>query len=330
MKRGHIQYLVCPTCRCNLYFGEIRKETMGCIEEGDLHCPNCQATFPIIRSIPRFIPVENYASNFGFEWSKHARTQYDSHWEANLSERRFFEETKWPRNLTGECLLEIGSGSGRFTEHAASTGAMVVSMDYSQAVEVNFASNGAKENVLIVQADLYQMPFPLKAFDRLFCFGVLQHTPDVRKAFFELPRYLKRSGSLAVDVYPKHNWLKQAFKTKYWVRPLTKGMNPDRLYGLVNRYVNFMWPLSRLIGRLPYGWQINKLLLVMNYQGLHNLKEDALKEWAILDTFDMLSPVYDSPQTIDTVKQWFEQAQLQDIEVHYGYNGIEGRGKNNQ
>lgn len=62
-------------------------------------------------------------------------------------------------------------------------------------------------------------------------------------------------------------------------------------------------------------------------EGVFDLKEDILKEWAILDTFDMLSPTYDKPQTIETVKQWFNDADLSNIDVHYGYNGIEGRGK---
>ena len=56
-------------------------------------------------------------------------------------------------------ILEVGSGSGRFTEQAAKTGATIISCDYSYAVEANFASNGKNDNVLIVQADLYHMPF---------------------------------------------------------------------------------------------------------------------------------------------------------------------------
>ena len=40
----------------------------------------------------------------------------------------------------------------------------------------------------------------------------------------------------------------------------------------------------------------------------------------------MLSPQYDYPQSLRTMKKWFEEAKLKDIDVHYGYNGIEGRG----
>ena len=46
----------------------------------------------------------------------------------------------------------------------------------------------------------------------------------------------------------------------------------------------------------------------------------------IFDLFDMLSPAYDFPQTISSVRSWFEKAQLIRVEVNFGYNGIEGRG----
>lgn len=47
---------------------------------------------------------------------------------------------------------------------------------------------------------------------------------------------------------------------------------------------------------------------------------------AVLDTFDRLSPAYDYPQTMKTLQGWFETFDFQNIEINYGYNGIEGRG----
>lgn len=37
--------------------------------------------------------------------------------------------------------------------------------------------------------------------------------------------------------------------------------------------------------------------------------------WAILDTFDWLSPTYDNPQTVTTVTNWFIEAGLTNIQV---------------
>jgi hypothetical protein len=54
---------------------------------------------------------------------------------------------------------------------------------------------------------------------------------------------------------------------------------------------------------------------VADYTGIFPLSEQQLKEWALLDTFDMLSPTYDNPQSSDTVQRWFEEAKLLDIKV---------------
>ena len=111
-----------------------------------------------------------------------------------LSEDRFFNETKWERNLEGQLILEAGCGSGRFMEHAVKTGADVISFDYSNAVEANYKSNGNNKNLLIIQANIFNMPFKDNTFDKVFCFGMLQHTPNPKKAFFELIRVLKTGG----------------------------------------------------------------------------------------------------------------------------------------
>jgi SAM-dependent methyltransferase len=298
------------------------------IEDGTLACGGCGMTFPIRGGVPRFVPPENYAAGFGFQWNTHAKTQYDSFNGTRISETRFFGQTRWPRSMAGEVILEVGSGGGRFTEQLASTGATVVSLEYSAAVEANHASNGQRPNVLIVQADLYRMPFPAASFDRVVCIGVLQHTPDVRKSFLALPRYLRPGGHLAIDVYRRPRGIRRLFNTRYWVRPLTRGVAPDRLYRITSRYVRGMWPLARLIGRIPVlGRKINWMLLIGSYHGMYDLTDDQMREWAVLDTFDMLAPAYDQPQDVDTVRTWFAEAGLVEVEVHPGYNGIEGRGR---
>ena len=323
MKEEHIKYLVCPGCAGELVVAEIKKHKKDLIQEGLLKCMNCKSTYDITRYIPRFVPMENYASAFGFEWTKHAKTQYDSYTGINISETRFFEETKWQHDLKGQTILEVGSGSGRFTEHAAATGAMVVSMDYSSAVDANYSSNGHMDNVLIVQADIYSMPFVADFFDKLVCIGMLQHTPDPKKAFFTLPKYLKPGGSLVIDVYSSKRYL---LVNRYLARLLTARIPHETLYKLIERYVNLMWPLVKKINKLPLGGYINRVLFIQDYIGIYPLTDKILKEWAILDTFDIFSPVYEKPQSIGAVKKWFENTGFENIDVHYGYNDIEGRG----
>lgn len=295
--------------------------------EPSLCCTNCRQHWPIVRGVPRFVAADNYAAGFGLQWNTHATTQYDSANGTTISRDRLACQTRWPARLDGECVLEVGSGSGRFTEQIAATGAAVVSAEFSSAVDANQRGNGDRANVLVIQADLYDLPLAPSSFDRVLCIGVLQHTPDPARAFASLARFVKPGGQLVIDVYRRPRGVERLVKTRYWIRPVTRRISPQRLYRLTRAYVTFMWPLASLVHRIPWlGRRINWALQIADYRGIYALSEAQLKEWAILDTFDMLAPKYDSPQDEETVQQWFEAAGFERIEVGPGPNGIDGRG----
>ena len=277
MHESTLHYLVCPECHSDLEIRSVTERQGDILVTATLSCTGCGANYPVIRAIPRFVPAQNYAANFGLEWNIHDRTQYDSHSGRSISATRFFEETGCPHDLSGQVILEVGSGSGRFTEPEASTGAFVVSMDYSSAVEANYRSNGVRKNVLIVQGTICRMPFRRAFFDKVFCFGVLQHTPDVRGSFMALPPMLKNGGSLAVDVYKKA-FFATVLATKYYVRVVTRHMEPYTLYRLTKVWVNLLWPLARKLSKIPrIGLSLSWRLLIPDYTYL-NLSEAQLKE----------------------------------------------------
>lgn len=327
MNSDHLKFLRCP--RCKGQFKLVKpKITGGRVESGKLNCCKCNEDYPIVKFIPRLVNnMDNYADDFGFQWNLHYRTQYDSYSGLNISEHRFFGESGWGRDLNGELLLEAGSGSGRFTEHAVSTGAFVISFDYSNAVEANYRNNGHYENLLIVQASIFEMPFPDEVFDKVICIGVLQHTPDPKRAFEALSAMLKYSGDLVVDAYEKLPGIKKYLETKYWVRPLTKKLSNKNLYRFCKFWVNLLWPLCKLSYKLTGRRSLSWFLLVADYRGVYPLSEDILKEWSILDTFDMLAPEYDYPQTISSVRGWYEGLNYSEVNVKRGFNGIQGFGK---
>lgn len=327
MLKEHVALLACPVSKGPLVLLDAEESEDGRVRTGSLLEEGSGHNYPIVDFVPRFVPPDNYASSFGLQWNIHARTQADTHSGFAISKDRFERETRWGNALEGKTLLEVGSGSGRFTPHALATGATVVSLDYSNAVEANYRQNGGHPRLLIVQASLEHSPFPAASFDHVCCFGVLQHTRDVQGSFRALVDNLKPGGRIASDVYLK-SAAQLLLATKYKVRGVTRNLDPEKLYRWVRRYVNFMWPLARVIRKLPYGKSINWLLLVADYSELlPGANDDLLKEWAVLDSFDMVSPRYDKPQTLRTFKRWHEEAGLVEIDVHYGFNGIEGRGR---
>jgi SAM-dependent methyltransferase len=325
MRPEHLIHLRCPKTKKPLKV-EIHQLKDEEIKEGVLIEPESGNKYPILNFVPRFVPPDNYSNNFGLEWNKHSRTQYDETSGHDVSGERFHKETHWGQDLSNEVILEAGSGSGRFTKHAIDTGAMIISFDYSSAVDANFQSNGQNKNLLIVQASIYEMPFENEYFDRVFCFGVIQHTPDPRKAFQCLVQSIKSGGHISSDIYLK-SFAKVFLSPKYFIRKFTKNMDPERLYTLTVKYINFMWPLALLIMKIPkIGKMINWRLMIADYSlMLKNADNKKLKEWAILDTYDMVSPVYDFPVTLRTFKKWHTEEGLINIDVLHGYNGIEGR-----
>lgn len=277
----------------------------------------------MVRGIPRFVPSEAYASSFGLQWTRHAKAQLDSYTGMPISRARLFAATRWPERMEGERILEAGCGAGRFTEALAATGADLWSFDLSQAVEANHANHGHLPNVHMFQASITDLPFAPGQFDRILCLGVLQHTPNPAASFRALAAQVRPGGFLAVDVYRKD--LAALLQWKYLLRPLTKRVPPERLYAAVASVVPALIPIVR-VTRAMAGRAGARLVPIVEYGHL-GLSEERNREWAILDTFDMLSPAHDHPQTLATVRRWFDEARFMEVVVERGANGIVGRGR---
>lgn len=329
MEKEILNMFACPQCGGNINIKAIDKESDGAIEEGRLSCVSCKSEFPIKRYIPRFVSSENYAESFGFQWNKHARTQIDKFSGINMSHDRFFQVTGWDDNLKGQRILEAGCGAGRFTQVALDSGAEVFSFDYSNAIDANLANNGLQKRFYPFQADIYHIPMKKNSFDKVFCFGVLQHCPDPKKAFMSLMPCLKQGGSIAIDIYDLT--LRAFVNPKYWLRPFTKKLSSEHLYKLVQRVVPVLFPVKMwLTENIPFGKYFAFFIPIAYHKGFlphaNKLSYEHLLEWSILDTFDKLAPKYDKPQRLNTVRNWFDEAGLKDIVVCYGPNGINGKG----
>lgn len=318
----YMQFKCAKCCSLKLKFTPATEVFDGM--DGALICEVCRETFPIKGGIPRFVPSSNYANSFGFQWNTHAKTQLDSSSGLPISKDRVFSVTKWDKNLSGQRILEAGSGAGRFTEVLLGTGADVVTFDYSSACEANFQNNNfkGKDNLTVFQGDIFNIPLAESSFDKVFCLGVLQHTPNPEAAFMSLSRFVKPGGSLAIDVYTKSfgHWL----QWKYFLRPITTRMDQRRLYSLISKVVPVLVPVAALLYKL-FGRFGRRLLPIVQYDHL-GLASNLNIQWSILDTFDMYAPAHDHPQSLQTVKSWFETAGFIDIDVRFGPNGVVGTG----
>ena len=151
-------------------------------------------------------------------------------------------------------VLEVGCGMGCMAMNWAQHGARVTAVDLNPvAVEQTtrrFALNGLEGRVQ--REDGRQLSLPNDAFDYVYSWGVLHHSPDLGASISELFRVLKPGGEFGVMLYNRRSLL-------YWYHILY-------LEGFLHGEARFLDPLE-LASRYtdgdreegnPHTWPVTK------------------------------------------------------------------------
>lgn len=297
MRRELLDILFCPKCKSAFSLTEVNKSNDEIIE-GELRCAVCKTSYPIIDAIPRFVEPDNYASSFGYQWNLFRKEQIDAHNGTTLSADRFWSETGWTKeSLKDKWILDAGCGAGRFLDISSNTEANVVGIDISSAIDAARKNLNGRTNAHFVQASIYELPFRDETFDRCYCIGVIQHTPDPPLSLQSIARMMKRGGEIAVTIYERRRWWTMLF-SKYWFRPVTKRMSKETLLKVIEGVMPVAFPITDVLFRVPVlGRAFMFVIPVANYVHEKQLSRNQRYDWAILDTFDMLSPQFDLPMT---------------------------------
>ena len=132
----------------------------------------------------------------------------------------------------GKRVLEIGCGMGCMAMNWARNGAHITAIDLNPvAIEQTtrrFAVMGLSGDIR--EADAEALPFADNEFDYVYSWGVLHHTPGIRRALAEVHRVLKPDGGLGLMLYHRHSLL-------YWYTVLYNE-------GLLNLESRFLDPLE--------------------------------------------------------------------------------------
>jgi SAM-dependent methyltransferase len=263
--------------------------------------------YPITRGIPRFVPEDNYSESFGEQWNKFREVQLDSKTGRNRSERVWDFETGWTSaDLTGKRVLDAGCGAGRFAEIAARRGANLVALDMSSSVEATARTLAECKDrtgrVDVVQASLLEPPFARGSFDFVYSVRVLQHTPDPQEGIRQVLSCARTGGGFTFVIYGRKPWTK--LNTKYLIRPLTRRLPRRVLLGAIERSMPVLFPITDVLFRLPVAGQLARFTIpVANYVDNTEFTREQRYAETVLDTFDMLSPRYDSPVTAGEVER---------------------------
>lgn len=266
-------------------------------------CGACARVWPVVRGIPRFVGSEHYAGNFGFEWRRHRKTQFDSV-RSRTSERELIEKTGLtPEDVRGKLVLDVGVGTGRYADVIARWGGRVVGIDLSQAVLTargNLARYG--DRALVAQADLFHLPFREQAFDIVYSIGVLHHTPSTREAFRAVARFAKPGGIAAIAVYRYDDFLDFSGRYRRYTVPMSHSWLHFLCHGAIPAY-HFIRAAWEFLDPL-WASRVEKVFMI----GMH---EDPA--WRVLNTFDWYSPRFQWLHTEENVKRWFEELGFEEV-----------------
>ena len=311
MHRELALILACPSCAGDLSLAA-RESRGDIVVEGELGCASCSATYPIRRGIPRFVPASGYADSFGFQWNRFKTEQFDTANGTTLSHDRFFRETGWLQDwMRGKRILDAGCGAGRFLDVATGTGAQVVGVDLSNAVDAAASTLADREGLDLVQARIDALPFRAGTFDAAYCIGVIQHTSDPEACVRSLANALRPGGRIAITAYELRRWTR--FFSKYWARRLTRGLSDRTLYRLITAVMPVLFPITEVLFRIPVLGRVFRFIIpIANYTDAP-LSLRQRYRWALLDTFDMLSPTYDRPQRAGDISRWLKAEGFDDI-----------------
>lgn len=137
----------------------------------------------------------------------------------------------------GKRVLEIGCGMGCMASNWASHGALLTAIDLNP---VAVAKTTQRFNVFglegeILEVDAETLPFPDQSFDFVYSWGVIHHTPGIRKAIEDIYRVLKPGGQIALMLYNRESVL-----YRYFVQYQDGLVNMERRFldelGLASRY----------------------------------------------------------------------------------------------
>jgi SAM-dependent methyltransferase len=159
-------------------------------------------------------------------WSSHVNNEYytkesratDAYFD-EIEERRY----RWHYHLSelfgslqggSGRLLEVGCGIGVDSIQLANCGFDVTAIDLTEeAIETArafAARRGVSVDFRVGNAEALE--FPDETFDAVYSFGVLHHTPDIRRAIAEVRRVLKPCGTAYVMLYHKNSLVNAVHK----------------------------------------------------------------------------------------------------------------------
>lgn len=253
----------------------------------------------------------NYSQSFFEEYRIFPKIQLDSFNKLRLNENRFYNNSQWlKKELLNKNILEIGSGSGKFTEILLNTKCNLVTTDINDSILINYKNNFSKKflnKVFFIKNNVDQIFLRDNSFDYVILYGILQNVYNQKEIIKDSISKLKKGGKLTLDVTKANKLGLHLLNPKYFWRHLFKRINHKKTLYFLNliipKFIKIDTFLKKKFGFC--GRIISKIIFpfpLINYFFLP-LNDKIKLQMSILDTFDALVSKYDKPLTKKRLKK---------------------------
>ena len=117
-------------------------------------------------------------------------------------------------NMKTGRILEAGYGSGIFMPELSRHCDALFGIDtHPHNGEVSEKLKGYVQNVTLLEASIYKIPFPDNYFDAVVAVSILEHLKDLDNAVCELKRVLKPGGIIVAGAPVKNKFMDTVFSS---------------------------------------------------------------------------------------------------------------------
>jgi len=186
---------------------------------------------------------------------------------------------------------------------------LVFGTDLGESVEVAYKLTKNLNNVCVVQADIYYMPFN-KAFDIAYSIGVLHHLPKPKEGFLRLKKVITSGGKMLIWVYNRRN-NKRALYLYEPMRAMARKIPRPILLkfcyipAFIIHLINYLTILFNRIGAKKIA---NKIPFHYYANFPFNMK--------LNDAFDVLATPKSNYYYFEEIEKWFQDADLKNIKSY--------------
>ena len=303
MRQEILGLLRCPVSGLPLVL-EARETSDGHVMEGTLRTTDRRFEYPILEGVPVLLPSpatgRRTRSVFNLQWSRRFAGLEPPHVLYGFSldaGTEFIEQSVLrPEIRKDRWVLDAGCGTAERSAALARRGHRVVAFDLSDSVRTAFKRFRDIPDLHLLQADVLNPPVAPDTMDSVICVGVLHHTPDARRGFHALAGLQRPGGSLLIWVYPADRGSTDPFLGKlYLVR--------DHLSVTGKLPPTLIWGLSKVTTALLYPFFAGKFRRQRNDR---EVRRRDLWGAILMNTYDFLSPPYQSRHSPEEVARWYQ------------------------